>query len=96
MFGGVDRMLGLDRGELVERRGLQGGAILAQEIYLMTVTSPIAFAFAVAVPSAQLARELTDDGQGKPSFFTAPRRGVAGLTGRDIQREIYRRLGWPE
>jgi hypothetical protein len=89
-------MPGFDRGELVERPDLQGGAILAQEIYLMTVTSPIEIVFEGAVPSGQMARELTVDRHGKPPVSAAPRRWVAGLTGRDIQREVYRRLGWPE
>jgi hypothetical protein len=78
-------MPGFDGGELVESPDLQGGAILAREIYLMTVTSPIDIGFAGAIPSGQIARELTDDGHGKPPVSAAPRRGVAGLTCRDIQ-----------
>ena len=89
-------MPGFERGELAESPDLQGGAISVRESYLMTVTSPIAIAFAAAVPSGLIAGELTDDGHGKPPVSAASRRGVAGLTCRDIQGEVYRRLGWPE
>jgi hypothetical protein len=60
------------------------------------LATPLAVAAAEA--GARHSAELGRQGEGaasRPQSGDTPHRSVVGLTCRDIEREVYERLGWP-